>query len=143
MTLPDTFAEQVAGFDREHPENVYHDGGVRSWEFRTAEGNVGRYGIIQPGFEGRFGMYPPEEGSMRIYLYEPESGQVLRAREVREGNGKPKEYELPRDEMIELSSYVPLDVTTPPDQGEIAYIVEFVEPGRLKSLLKRARGSSD
>ncbi|HEY8109026.1 MAG TPA: hypothetical protein VIF43_03390 [Patescibacteria group bacterium] len=105
------------------PDNVYSDGGVISWEYRTPEGVRATLGIIQPGFRETFTV---AEGGENICLHEPDGTQRLHIKEMFDGKVH-RAHILKRgtNREIRIPGGIEIEVSTPEGQGPVAYLCEY------------------
>lgn len=124
MATPD-YQPEHDELTRQHPDNVYFDGDVISWEYRTPDGIRATLGIVQPGFEE---VFKTDEGGENIRLYDPDGKQSLSIWELKHTSGGTRVLmtHLLRDETeAEIPGGIYIRVETPKDQGPVAYVCEY------------------
>ncbi|MDP9211776.1 MAG: pyrimidine/purine nucleoside phosphorylase [bacterium] len=122
MATPESQPDLEA-LTHERPDNVYFDSNVVSWEYRTPDGTRATLGVIQPGFNE---VFPVSEGGENIRLHQPDGTRSLTVQELEDGEPT-DEHVLTGDEEVRIPGGIDIRVTTPVDQGPIAYVCEYPE----------------
>ncbi|MDP4000037.1 MAG: pyrimidine/purine nucleoside phosphorylase [bacterium] len=125
MTTPD-YQPEHDELTRQHPDNVYFDGDVISWEYRTPDGTRATLGIVQPGFKE---VFKTDEGGENIRLYDSDGTQSLRIWELKPTPGGDQvvmmQHLLGDETEAEIPGGIYIQVKTPEDQGPVAYVCEY------------------
>jgi len=101
----------------QHPDNVYFDSKVVSWDF-VASGKKATLGFIQPGFEE---IFPVSDGGEQITLEKPEKDAYLAIAELNDAGEVEQSHVLTEDgEQVYVPGGRSMRVTT------ASKIVEYV-----------------